>query len=61
MKIALHKDIVNLKKYIEDLQSWHYEIQEHISKKKNECVFQGTYLFNLILLNLFIRNALQYS
>lgn len=44
MKIALHKDIVNSKKYIEDLQSWHYEIQEHISKKKNEYVFQGTYL-----------------
>lgn len=44
MKIALHNDIVNSKKYIEDLQSWHYEIQEYISKKKNECVFQGTYL-----------------
>jgi len=41
IKIALHKDIVNSKKYIEDLQSWHYEIQEHISKKMNECVFQG--------------------
>ncbi|KAE9545165.1 hypothetical protein AGLY_000708 [Aphis glycines] len=47
IKIALHKDIVNSKKYIEDLQSWHYEIQEHISKKKNECVFQENSIENL--------------
>jgi len=50
MKVALQKDIVNSKKYIKDLQTCHGEVQEYISKKKDERVFQG----NSTLLNLFI-------
>jgi len=41
MKAALQKDIVNSKKYIKDLQTCHGEVQEYISKKKDERVFQG--------------------
>lgn len=51
MKAALQKDIVNSKKYIKDLQTCHGEVQEYISKKKDERVFQGI-KFNPI--NLFI-------
>jgi len=50
MKVALQKDIVNSKKYIKDLQTCHGEVQEYISKKKDERIFQG----NSTLLNLFI-------
>lgn len=48
MKVALQKDIVNSKKYIKDLQTCHGEVQEYISKKKDERIFQG----NSTLLNL---------
>jgi len=41
MKTALQKDIVNSKKYIKDLQTCHGEVQEYISKKRDERIFQG--------------------
>ncbi|XP_025204202.1 kinetochore protein NDC80 homolog [Melanaphis sacchari] len=47
MKIALHKDIVNSKNYIKDLQTCYNEIQEYILKKKDECVFQENNIENL--------------
>lgn len=50
MKVALQKDIVNSKKYIKDLQTCHGEVQEYISKKKDERVFQG---INSTLSNLY--------
>lgn len=43
MKVALHKDYVNAKQYIKDLKICIGEVQEYISKKKDERVFQGIY------------------
>ncbi|XP_027853547.2 kinetochore protein NDC80 homolog [Aphis gossypii] len=47
MKVALQKDIVNSKKYIKDLQTCHGEVQEYISKKKDERIFQEKDIENL--------------
>lgn len=52
MKVALQKDMVNSKKYIKDLQTCHGEVQEYISKKKDELVFQGI-KFNPIILYIY--------
>lgn len=41
MKLALQKDIVSTKKYIKDLQICIGEVQEYISKKKDESLYQG--------------------
>lgn len=41
MKIALHNDICSLKKYIKDIQNCAVEVQEYISKKKDESSYQG--------------------
>lgn len=41
MKLALQKDIISTKKYIKDIQICIGEVQEYISKKKDEQRFQG--------------------
>jgi len=41
IKIALHKDIVNTKKYIKDVQICIGEVHEYTTKKKDEHVFLG--------------------
>lgn len=43
MKVALQKDYVNAKQYIKDVKICTGEVQEYISKKKDERVFKGTY------------------
>lgn len=41
MKNSLHKDIITTIKYIKDVQICKGEVQEYVSKKKNERVFHG--------------------
>lgn len=41
MKVALQQDIMTTKKYIKEIKICIGEIQEYISKKKDERVFQG--------------------
>lgn len=55
MKMALQKDIVTSKKYVKDIQTCDVQIQEYISKKKDELVFQGI-LFISIKIKLFTCN-----
>jgi len=43
MKVALLQDMKTTKKYIKDVKVCIGDTQEHVSKKKNERVFQGIY------------------
>lgn len=47
MKVALQQDIMTTKKYIKEIQICIGEIQEYISKKKNERIFQEKEIENL--------------
>lgn len=47
MKIALQKDVVTTTKYIKEVQICIGELQDYISKKKDECVFQGILYFSI--------------
>lgn len=47
MKLALQKDVVTTKKYIKEVQICIGEVREYISKKKDECVFQGILYFSI--------------
>ncbi|XP_050440455.1 kinetochore protein NDC80 homolog [Adelges cooleyi] len=47
MKMAIQKDIVSTKKYVKDLQICIGEVQEYITKKNDERVFQEREIENL--------------
>lgn len=46
MKVALQKDVVSTKKYMKDIQICTAEVQEYVSKKGEECIYQGNHFLS---------------